>query len=105
MDKDYSFKITQVGGKFSASPGSEPPAGETIDLDDSITFEVKGRDCRVCFDPKDVFGSHLRLRSGTTNSVTPCKEHPNVSFWIQEYGERCKDEVRVRPTYSIKIGS
>jgi hypothetical protein len=106
MDNDYSFTITYTGGQFSVSPSSQPSPHVTIDLDDSITFEVTGGDCRVCFSPKDVFGSHLRLRQGTLNSVTPCRTCHKVEFWIQDYGESCKkDEVRMRPTYSIKVGS
>jgi hypothetical protein len=104
MDHDYAITITYANGQFSASPLGVPPQGIILDIDDSIIFDVQSRDCRVCFSPKDVFGSHLRLHRGARNSVTPSRTNVTVYFDIVDYDVRCPNDDHIR-SYSIKVGN
>jgi hypothetical protein len=105
-DKDYRIKITYANHKVvSVVPKQTPPSGVTLDLDDTVTFEVTSDDCRVCFDPVDVFGSHIRLKAGTHGPYSPARTNVTISFDFQDYGTKCPPPPPVKiSTYSIKVG-
>lgn len=101
-DRDYPIKINS---SLQATPLQTPGLGQPkMDTEDSIVFDA-AVDCVICFDPKDVFGSHIRLRKGINGCYTPSKVGVpyTVSFEILPKGQHCKDDMKIK-AYSIKVG-
>lgn len=104
-DRDYPITID---GSLKATPPVTPDQGQPkMDTEDSIVFDA-AVDCVICFDPKDVFGSHIRLRKGINGGYTPSKvvavgASYTVSFEILPEGQHCKDHMKIK-AYSIKVG-
>lgn len=104
-DKDYPITITYANHKVvSVVPMQTPPSG-VLDLDDTVTFHVRGDDCRVCFDQVDVFGSHIRLKVGTHGPYSPSRTGVSINFDFQDYDTKCPPPPPGKiSTYSIKVG-
>lgn len=97
---DTLITITQdAAGKFSAVP---PPPAINIDLDDTISFDVKAA-CTVCFLPTAHFGKRINLTAASHGPYSPSQKG-TVKFSILPYGSQCPAGGQGIETYSIKIG-
>lgn len=105
-NNNYPITITN---QYQAVPAQVPTPPAILDLDDTISFDVRPtHGCTVFFHPDHVFGRRLKFpNAGTYGPYAPSANSPlpiYVSICATAPGSTCVPPNPHVKAYSIKVG-